>query len=438
MWGARRHRGSARPRVLLGGAAVALVAISCSGSDRAAAPAPSSVATKWPIKHVVFIVKENRSFDNLFGTFPGADGATTGMDGARKVRLKRASYVIPTDVPHAYSDAVADWNGGEMNGFGHKVPGMDSSYAYTQFTASQIPNYWRWAKDFVLGDNFYASVMGSSFPNRLFTIAADSAGTRDGPNARVPRPHGHAKSWGCDAPKGETVGVIDPEGGTVHEPPCFDIQTEGDLLTEAGVGWASYTATQTQNGYIWSAYNSIEHIRNSEAWSQHVFPVDDLTTDIAANKLPSVTWVAPRFEDSDHPKFKTSLCEGENWTTQVVNAIMKSDMWKDTAIFVSWDEWGGFYDHVAPQQVDRFGLGFRVPLLAISPYALRGHIDHHWGEFSSVLRFIEDNWGLSNLTKRDANAGDLSYDFSFTQRPLAPDPLPSIQGCPASGHSPMP
>jgi phospholipase C len=418
--------------------ALALLAVACSGSSGVAdGPPASSIKTTWPIKHVVFVVLENRSFDHFFGKFPGANGTTSGMRNGKKVPLTQASWVIPQDVPHAYSDAIADWNHGNMDGFGHHVAGYDSDAAYTQMDPDQIPNLWAWAKRFVLGDNFFASVLGSSFPNRLFTIAADSAGTRDGPNARAPRPSGQAKSWGCDAPEAEKVQVYDQEGDPMSEPPCFDIPTEGDLLTKAGIPWASYSAESTQNGYIWSAYNSIRHIRNTKEW-EHIRPVDDVVDDINNDRLPSVTWIAPRFEDSQHPKFRTSVCEGENWLTDVVNAVMKSDMWKDTAIFVSWDEWGGFYDHVAPQQVDQFGLGFRVPLLVISPYAISGKVDHHWGEFSSVLRFIEDNWGLSQLTERDENAGDLSYDFSFTQKPAKPDPLPRIPNCPASGHSPIP
>jgi len=401
-------------------------------------PPAASFTTKWPIKHVVFIVKENRSFDSLFGRFPGADGATTGRDGSAVVPLRRGTYVIPTDLPHAYSDAEIDWNHGAMDGFGHVVDGFQTPYAYTQMFPDQIPDYYRWAKDFVLGDNFFASVMGSSFPNRIFTIAAQSGGTRDGPYARVERPSGIAKSWGCDAPKGEYVPVIDQEGNAMNTFPCFDFQTEGDLLTKGGVPWSFYAPTNTQNGYIWSAYNSIKHIRETDQWGQHVFPVDGVIDDIQKDRLPPVTWIAPRFEDSEHPKFKTSLCQGMNWTTAVVDAIMRSPMWKDTAIFISWDEWGGFYDHVPPQQIDRFGLGFRVPLMVISPYAIRGRVDHHWGEFSSVLRFIEENWSLPSLTKRDETASDLSYDFDFTQKLLPPDPLPALANCPASGHSPMP
>src|SRR5438132_5829930 len=146
-----------------------------------------AIGQETPIRHVVFIVKENRSFDHLFGRFPGANGATKAVDGGKTVPLRRGSYVIPKDVPHAYSDALLDWNAGHMDGFGHHVAGYDSSYAFTQMYPDQIPNYWHWAKSFVLGDAFYASVLGSSFPNRLFTIAADSAGTRDGPTARIPR-----------------------------------------------------------------------------------------------------------------------------------------------------------------------------------------------------------------------------------------------------------
>ncbi len=422
-------------------AAVLLMATACTGSKGAghpSGPPATSFQTTSPIKHVVFIVKENRSFDFMFGRFPGADGATTGMRGGTTVPLTRGSYVISSDVPHAYSDAVIDWDNGKMDGFGHKLAGYDSDAAYTQMYPDQIPNYWKWAQDFVLGDDFFASVLGSSFPNHLFTIAASSAGTRDGPYAKPARPSGLAKSWGCDAPQAEYVKIYDPDGNTSQVFPCFDLPTVGDLLTKDNVTWASYSATESQNGYIFEPYNSIKDIRQTDQWKQHIFPVDDLIDDVGHNRLPAVTWVTPRFEDSEHTKFKTSLCQGENWTTQVVNAIMNSPEWKDTAIFITWDDWGGFYDHVPPQKLDSFGLGFRVPLLVISPYAIRGRVDHHWGEFSSVLRFIEGNWGLGHLTARDADASDLSYDFDFTQQPLAPDPLPLLKDCPASGHSPIP
>ena len=129
-----------------------------------------------------------------------------------------------------------------------------------------------------------------------------------------------------------------------------------------------------------------------------MFPVDRVVEDIRAGRLPPVTWIAPRFELSEHPEY--SLCHGENWSTDVIDAIMRSPMWNHTAIFLTWDDYGGFYDHVPPPQVDRMGLGIRVPMLLISPYARHGHVSHELGEFSSVLRFIEDNWGLRTLTHR--------------------------------------
>jgi phospholipase C len=160
-----------------------------------------------------------------------------------------------------------------------------------------------------------------------------------------------------------------------------------------------------------------------------VHPVDDLMSDIAADRLPAVTWITPRFDVSEHPLPNTNFCHGENWTTLVLDTLMQSPEWRDTAVFITWDDWGGLYDHVPPRDVDRFGFGFRVPLLVISPYAKPGYVDHHEGEFSSILRFVEDNWGLSQLTLRDREATDLSYDFDFRQPPIPPDPRPLRRDC---------
>ena len=171
-------------------------------------------------------------------------------------------------------------------------------------------------------------------------------------------------------------------------------------------------------------------------WERYIRPVDNLIRDIRADRLPAVTWVTPRFELSEHPEY--SFCHGENWTTRVVNAIMRSPMWEHTAIFITWDEWGGFYDHVPPVGVDPFGFGIRVPLLTISPYAKRGHVDHRLGEFSSILRFIEDNWGLSRLTHRDRRANNLSYNFDFSGEPRPPLPLPLRTDCEGPIWSPPP
>jgi phospholipase C len=380
--------------------------------------------TRWPIKHVIFILKENRTYDQLFGTFPAGNGATTANDHGKIIPLNRGHYEIPVKLPHHYKDEVRDVDGGKMDGFG-RGPKWDP-FTFSQMYQDQIPNYWALARHFVLGDNFFASGDGPSFPNHLFSIAAQSAGTHDiPPNAG--RTKEGAKTWGCDSPPDEYVVVQDPDGDRSKVPPCFDIPTEADLLTVAGINWSFYAATAAQNGYIWSSYNAIRHVRETNQWQKHVHPVDDLISDIEGDRLPPVTWVTPRFKDSDHPESKTNLCVGENWTTQVLNAVQQSSMWKDTAVFLSWDDWGGFYDHLPPRRFDDFGLGIRVPLLVISPWVKGGTIDHRLGEFSSILRFIEDNWGLSQLTHRDKQANDLVHNFDFQQTPVQPLILPRRQ-----------
>ncbi len=423
-----------------------LLAVSCDGGASSRSADPTTVAgplptgsaapsasvsgstnngTLWPIKHVVFLIKENRTFDNMFGTFPGADGVSFGFDGnvRRPLTPGTDGSIGSEDIPHCYICSRAAWNHGKMDGFDQNA--VTDQWSYTQLQRPQLPNYWHWASQFVLGDRFFSSAQGPSFPNHLYAIAAQSGGAHDNP--RRTGAFRSSNTFGCDAPKGQTVTVVDSEGKEKQVQPCFKFQTEGDLLNNAGIDWAYYAANPDQLGYIWSAYSAIDQVRNTPQWQDHVLPVDRVISDIVKNRLPPVTWIAPRYEVSEHPQY--NFCQGENWSTQVIDAIMKSPAWKSTAIFVTWDDYGGFYDHVAPPQVDAFGFGIRVPLLVISPYALKGVVDHHLGEFSSVLRFIEDNWGLGQLTGRDLSADNLSYDFDFTQKPRRPDPLPLRTDC---------
>ena len=384
----------------------------------------NAFATRTPIRHVVFVVKENRTFDDLFGTFPGANGVSFGMDhGRRRPLIRGTDGRLPSDIPHCYQCAIQAWDQGKMDGFDQPPTG---NWAYSQLHRSQLPNYWQWAQRNVLFDDFFSSAWGPSFPNHLYTIAAESGGARDNP--RRP-PKSMSNTFGCDAPPQQKVQVYDSEGNVVLVPPCFDFRTEGDLLNGAHVPWAYYAAKELQRGYIWSAYSAIDRYRDDPArWARYIRPVDSLLGDIAANKLPPVTWVTPRFELSDHPDY--SFCHGENWTTQVVDAIMRSKMWKGTAIFITWDDYGGFYDHVQPPDIDRMGFGFRVPLLVISPYAIAGKVSHEEGEFSSVLRFIEDNWNLRPfLTDRDRQATPMLSAFDFSQTPRSPDALPLRRDC---------
>jgi phospholipase C len=381
----------------------------------------------------VFVIKENRTFDNMFGLFPGADGARVGIDQGEPRPLTRALDAIPEDIKHCYECALRAWNEGKMDGFATISEAADR-FAYTQYHPEDLPNYWHWAERFVLGDRFFASAHGPSFPNHLYTIAAQSGGAHENPILPLDllrerhRETGLFKAWGCDSLEEAYVPVEDREGNVKNVPPCFDLLTEADLLMEAGIPWAYYSATNVQNGYLWSAYDAIRHIREDpEIWQSHVFPVDDFVAHVEDGLLAPVTWVTPRFELSEHPEY--SFCHGENWTTEIVNALMESPMWKDTAIFITWDDYGGFYDHVPPPQVDGFGFGIRVPLLVISPYAKQGSVTSELGEFSSILRFMEDNWGLSQLTHRDEEATPLLSAFDFTREPRDPDPLPLRTDC---------
>jgi phospholipase C len=393
----------------------------------------TAFGTSTPIKRVVYIIKENRTFDHLYGRLPGANGVTVGMDrGTERPLVPATRGAIAEDIKHCYECSITAWNEGRMDGF-NQSEAADRD-AYTQFLPEDLPTYWTWAERFVAFDSFFTSAHGPSFPNHLFAIAAQSGGAYENPvqsRLHLERRHretGLFKAWGCDSLDDAFVGVKDAEGNRGRAFPCFDFETAGDLLDRKGIPWACYSATPYQNGYIWNAFSAISHMRGDpERWARHVFPVDDLVRHIREDRLPPVTWVTPRFEVSDHPEY--SLCWGETWSTKVVNALMESPAWDETAIFLTWDDYGGFYDHEPPPQVDPLGFGIRAPLLVISPYAKEGHVSHELGEFSSVVRFIEDNWGLPQLADRDRLATPLLDAFDFEARPRPPDPLPLPGDC---------
>ena len=371
---------------------------------------------------------ENRSFDTIFGRFPGARGARTGLRFGEEVPLGRCPEWLPGDLPHDTPSWQASYNDGRMDGFAIGEFGPD--FAYTQFARQDLPNYFDWADRYVLCDNFFASVAGPSHPNHLFFIAGQAGGAIDNPvNIQAKRLNDGRvfKSWGCDA-FGDNVFVLTRErdGSLSKHGPCFDFETVGQQLSRRGIDWASYSADPYQAGYIWQAYSAIRTVfEDRELWDEHVWPVDDLMRDIEANALPSVTWITPRFQLSDHPPFSTK--HAHNWVTDIVNGIMRSDMWDRTAIFITWDEWGGLYDHVPPPTVDDVQLGFRVPMLVISPYARRGYVDDAFGEFSAPLRFIADNWDLPYLTPRIREAHNFEHVFDFRADPRPPDPLPHVE-----------
>jgi phospholipase C len=420
---------------------------------------------KFPVKNVVFMVKENRTFDIYFGKFPGANGATTGQvcDGGT-VPLKRMLDRSSPDISHTWDSALTSYNDGGMNCFDRITTGKHPGggpLGYQVADPADIPNYWLLAQTFVLSDNFYSSLHGPSFPNHLYTIAATSGGVTDNPITSEPKlpdapqvgpcssatdcpepgeaglepsdvtPYKVASGiWGCDADPKVRVPVLDEEGEVEEIYPCLDFQTLGDELNAAGITWKMYAPVegkydggfQGSGGYIWTVYDAIRHMRDSPDWAQHVVPIDDFAVDAKAGTLPAVSWISTPTPVSEHTP--ASVCTGENWTVSLLQALAAGPQWATSATFVTWDDFGGFYDHVPPTQVDKYGFGFRVPLLVVSPYAKGGTIDHTRAEFSSVLKFIESDFDLPPLTQRDQDAVDMTQDFDFTRAPIA---LPTMQ-----------
>jgi phospholipase C len=261
---------------------------------------------------------------------------------------------------------------------------------------------------------------GPSFPNHLYTVAAQSGGSLDNPKPATPY------AWGCDADDNQTVLAQTATGTTESEPSCFDFQTLADELEGAHIEWKYYAPARGKYGYQWSALDAIQHIRNGPLWQERVVSDTQFTSDASQGHLPAVSWLVTG-EASEHPPHST--CMGENWTVRQLNAVMNGPDWNSTVVFLTWDDFGGFYDHVRPPLVDNYGLGPRVPLIIISPYSRKGQITHTIYEFSSFLTFVERRFGLPSLTARDLKANDMLDSFNFSQPPLPPLFLQE-HGCP--------
>lgn len=389
--------------VLIAGFALLLCVTLVSAQDLIEAPAT-------PIRHVVILMKENRSFDEYFGKFPGADGATRGrISTGQLVTLRQTPDRLPYDLGHSWKDTHTAMDNGKMDKFDLVAFGNVNGVmmGYTQMNQSSIPNYWSYAQHFALGDKMFSSLAGPSFGNHLYSIGAQSAGVIGIPNNRT---------WGCDAPATTTVSVMDLQGKKSRVYPCFEFQTLGDLLSSRGISWLYYAPTQGQSGYQWNTMDAVKHIRNGPLWTTNVVPETQFVHDAAAGTLPAMSWLITA--NAEHPPSGT--CGGENWTVKTLNALMQGPDWNSTVVFLLWDDFGGFYDHVPPPALDIFGLGPRVPLLIISPWVKPGTVVHTQYEFSSMLKFVETIFGLPALTHRDAQAANMLDAFDFTQQPLAP------------------
>jgi phospholipase C len=444
----RSARAAISPSALL--VASALLLVSCGGNaglasrpDAANAALPAgthalmpdagravlpdaAIVNGHPISHVIVVMQENRSFDNLFQGFPGANTVSSGLNSkGESIPLEPVPLESSYGLDHNSKSFFAACDGSppgqncKMDGFDKEVAygthiHNNPEYGYVPHRESKL--YFDMAKQYVLGDDMFTSHIDASFVSHQYIIAGQASGAVDLPTTL----------WGCGGGANDTVVTLNADrsyGPTIA--PCFTNRTIGDELDEKGLPWRFYGSVSTDIAYIWSSYQAISDIYNGPDWNNDVItPPAQFLTDVAHGTLASVTWVTPSFEDSDHATSRGKT--GPEWVASIVNAVGESNFWNQTAIFVMWDEWGGWYDHVPPPYEDYDGLGMRVPLLVISPYAKPGYVSHVQYEHGSILRFIEDTFGLGRLAASDTRANSPAADcFNFQAKPRPFVPLPT-------------
>jgi phospholipase C len=376
------------------------------------------------IKHIVFIVQENRSFDNLFQGYPGADTVSEGKDSkGNTVKLKPVPLSDQYVIDHSAEAMFAACNAPSgdlpgthcrMNGFDREVnwggPNREPQYVYVPHKDSQP--YFDMAHEGVVADRMFQSQLDESFVAHQYIIAAQAAWSVNLPTG----------GWGCGGGKYDTISTLTKKRGTNGPSiqPCYDYATLADELDAAKLSWRFYASwygsKSSGDGAVWSSFQAVKHIYNGPDWKYVISPNWRFLTDVARGKLANFTWITPVCDDSDHVNCPRGY--GPSWVSALVNAVGKSKFWDSTAIFIQWDDWGGLYDHVPPPYLDRDSLGFRVPLIVLSPYAKKNYVSHTQYETASVLRFAEDLWGLGRLAPADRRANSPAGDcFDFNQNP---------------------
>jgi phospholipase C len=378
-----------------------------------------------PIQHIVVIVQENRSVDDLFQFLPGADTQSYGYDTKHdKITLQPVPLTAPYDMQHNHHSFIREYNDGGMDGFNRdgsdckrrpKCPGSPVR-AYGYVPQGDVQPYYAMAETYSFADELFQSNQGPSFPAHQYIVSGTST-TYNGSKWRAAENPGH-QLGGCDSPPRTTVLLIGPKGQENRRRfPCFDRISIFTTLDQAGVSWKYYQAFP--GAHLWNAVDALKPIwENKAEYSANVIvPPSKVLTDIRGGKLASVVFVTPTAADSDHAGVNKGT--GPSWVASVVNTIGKSGYWKSTAIIVVWDDWGGWYDHVAPKVRNSYELGFRVPMIVISPYAKSGYVSHVPYEFGSILKFIEETFGLPPLGTTDVDVNDLNALFVFGASPRA-------------------
>ncbi len=398
------------------------------------------------IQHVVIIIQENRSFDNLFQGFPGADTQSYGYDElGKKIALQPIPLEIKWDVAHDSNAFIAACDGsGSVPGTDCKMDGFDNEArldcgiscpkhaAYAYVPQSETTPYFDMGKEYVLADQMFASNFDeSSFISHQYIIAAQAEATFNYPY----------RAWGCEGGPSDEIETLTqkrrPSGDYI--PACFTDDSLGEELDDAGKSWRYYTTIiHGGTGRFWNAYQANSYVFNGPDWSKNVItPQTQFFTDLSNGYLADVTWITPTCANSDHAGCGSNT--GPAWVASLVNAIGTSKFWKSTMIFIFWDDPGGWYEHVPPKYVDYDGLGMRIPLLMISPYAKVGCVTHVHYEHGSMLKFIEKRFGLAALSASDTRANDPASDacFNFSQTPRAFTSIPSAHDRAFFMHQPL-
>jgi phospholipase C len=364
---------------------------------------------------------------------------------------------ISGDLPHGYQSSVAAYDNGKMDGF--MVAENENPKTMSYYDNKTIPYYWDLAKHYVLADNFYSSVLSYSLPNHWYAIAGQAPDTsifylmHRPPNNNILNQLENTSTIAGDNSGGSNDDNLneDTNNTTTNSPsvnPNPVSAKSKDQIASLYLEESNITKTvadlfmNNPHNITWKYYDhlvkpdnykvAINSGRAFEFWnpfsakastytmqySQHFVNRAQIFTDLSTGNFPQVSWVIPSFPISEHPPASITL--GMNWVKEVINAIMSSQYWNSTAIILTWDDYGGFYDHVPPPQIDKYGLGFRMPTLIVSPYARPGYIDHTQYQFESILNFIGWRFNIPSLTHRDRNANNILNAFDFNQKPNPP------------------
>jgi phospholipase C len=434
-----------------------------------------------PIAHVILIIQENRSFDNLFDCFKGTACVKRG-----KERVKQGSQYVDqwvpitehklvpaklnNDIGHCYFSFSTAWDQGAMDGFDLEPKGacprgwgggsyhVTGTFPYQYISHKEIAPYWDMAKEYVLADAMFQTQGSSSFTAHQDLIRGGTAigGPYGSSASLIDTPTGG--TWGCDAMGSkESTNLITTSLKWEEDAGPFPCTTDfpgsgasyttlRDLLDAQGISWKYYSpcyfgsnAPKCANnkcnscaGSQLNAFDVIAPVRNGPEWSTNVsMPSANILDDVNKNRLPAVSWVVPDQNNSDHPG--DAVDHGPQWVASIVNAVGKSAYWNSSAIVVVWDDWGGMYDHVAPPTVsgsgsgrdDQGGLGFRVPMIVISPYVPQAVVSHTQYEFGSIIKYVEENWNLGTLNTTDQRANTIGDVFNYKQQPRPFTPIPS-------------